>query len=107
MSDLRLADEIIKAATYISIHEDTDVEVVSADGSCSFYIKGEEIAPVSMAAAMPQMQAGQSASYLDMTPTTISLGRWHEEAEQFVASRSLSPQKFLEFYRLALNSGRR
>ncbi len=102
MSNLRLADEVINAAKHISAHEETDVEVLLADGSRLLYVEGEDATPVWWAAPMPQMQPGQSPSYLDMTPKEVRLGRWHDEAEEFISSRSLSIEEFLELHRLAV-----
>jgi hypothetical protein len=103
MSDLRLADDVLKAAEYISAREETDVEITLADGPRLLYVKGEDATPVWWAAPMPQMQPGQTPSYLDMTPRGIRLGRWHAEAEQFISSRSLSVREFLDLHRLAVS----
>jgi hypothetical protein len=92
----------MNAAKYISMHEETDVEVVSADGSRSLHVKGEEVAPVWLATPMPQMQSGQSPAYLDMTPTKVRLGRWHREAGEFISSGSFSVSEFLDLYRRSL-----
>ena|SRR6266851_5791950 len=105
MSDLRLADEVLSAAEYVSAHEETDVEISFANGSRLLHLKGEDVTPVWWAAPMPQMQPGESPSYLDMTPKEVRLGRWHDEAAQFISSNSLSVREFLELYRLA--AGRR
>ena len=105
MNDLRLADEVLKAAEYVSLHEDTDVAVLRVDGPVSIYVKGEDITPVWLASAMPQMKQGQPASYLDMTPTGVRFGRWQTEGDNFVASRSLSVEQFLELYRLSRQHG--
>lgn len=99
MSNLRLADEVIKAAKYVTAHEDIDVEVLCADGSRTLYVKGDERDPVWMAAPMPQMQPGQSASELCLTPTQIRLGHWHEESGKFISSNTFSAQQFLEIHR--------
>jgi hypothetical protein len=102
MANLRLADEVLKAAEYLSTYEETDVEISLADGSRLLYVKGEDATPVWWAAPMSQMQPGQPPSGLDMTPEKVRLGRWHSEAEEFISSRSLLIAEFLELYRLAV-----
>jgi hypothetical protein len=103
MYDLRLADEAVNAAEYISANEGTDVEISGADGSRLLYVGGEDVTPAWWAAPMPQMQPGKPASNLDMTPKEVRLGRWHEEAEEFISSRSLSIREFLDLHRLAIS----
>lgn len=109
MNDLRLAGDVVDAAQYISTHGETDIEVLFADGSRVLYIKGkgEDVTPVWLSSPMPEMQPGRPASHLDMTPTQIRLGRWHSEAEKFIASNSFSVQEFLDPYRSAIASDRR
>jgi hypothetical protein len=107
MSDLRLADEVIQAAEYISSHEETDVEVLWGDGSHFLYIKGDDETPIRWAAPMPQMEPGKAPSYLDLTPKQIRLGRWHEEVGEFIPSNSLSVENFLELHRLAIHQDKR
>lgn len=104
MNDLRLADEVMNAAKYLSTQEETDVEVTLADGSRSLYIKGEEVAPVWMGAPMPLMEPGQSALQLDMTPTKIRLGRWRAEAGEFISVNSFSVPTFLDLYKASLSA---
>ena len=107
MNDLRLAGDVVDAAQYISTHGETDIEVLFAAGSRVLYIKGEDVTPVWLSSPMPEMQPGRPASHLDMTPTQIRLGRWHSEAEKFIASNSFSVQEFLDLYRSAIASDRR
>jgi hypothetical protein len=101
MADLRLADEVFNAAKYVSLYEETDVEVSLADGSRLLFVKGEDLTPVWWAAPMPQIQPGQPPSDLDMTPKNVRLGRWHGEAREFISSRSPSIPDFLNLYKLA------
>lgn len=42
MNDLRLARDVVDAAKYISTHGETDVEVLSVDGSRSLYVRGRK-----------------------------------------------------------------
>ena len=101
MADLRLADEVLKATEYVSTREETDVELTLADGSRLLYVKGEDVTPVWWAAPMQVMVPGEPPSDLDMTPEKVGLGRWRDEAEQFISTRSLSIPEFLELYKLA------
>ena len=106
MYDLRYAGEIRTAAEYVSKHEGTAVEVLSADGSATVYIGGEERLTPLGAAPMPQVQPAEAIPYMDLTPVEVRLGQWHEELERFIPSRTMSPQEFIELYELAIKHAR-
>jgi len=42
MPDMRLADEVIEAAKYFSLHENTEVEVEFFSGARTLYVEGKE-----------------------------------------------------------------
>jgi hypothetical protein len=103
VNNFSLAENVARAADFVSAHEDIDVEITSADGSRVLYVDGKEIAPVWLAAPMPLMEPGQPASQLDITPTQVRLGRWHSEAGEFVSSgNDLSIPSFLDFYKASV-----
>jgi hypothetical protein len=99
VANLRLAEEVLQAAKHISLHEDTDVEILSADGSRTLFVKGEDATPVWFAAPSPQVQVGEPMSYADLTPVEIRLGRWMDE--RFVSSAVYPVDRFLDLYRLS------
>jgi hypothetical protein len=99
VANLRLAEEVLQAAKHISLHENADVEILSADGARTLFVKGEDATPVWFAAPAPQVQAGEPIPYADLTPRGIRLGRWMDE--RFVSTVVYPVDRFLDLYRLS------
>ena len=95
MDGLRLFGNCDDAARYFSKHEPADVVVICADGSKHVYIEGEDREIPWLAAPMPLQPLGQPVTSLDMTPVEVQLGRWSDEAENFIHSRTMSVEDFL------------
>jgi hypothetical protein len=101
MNDLRLLGAVEEAALRVSLESDIDVAVSPADGSTSIYMQGKDATPPWLAAAAPEKRQAQPVAYADMTPVRIQFGRWHEELEKFIPSRTLTVSDFLSLHRTA------
>jgi hypothetical protein len=99
MDGLRLFGLCGEAAQNYSRHESVDVLVIRADGSGHVYINGNEREIPWLGAPMPLKPLGHEASFPDMTPTEVQLGRWsdgtNDEIEGFIPSQTMSVADFL------------
>jgi hypothetical protein len=105
MDGLRLFGVCDEAAQYYSKHQSADVLVICADGSGHVYIKGNGREIPWLGAPMPVKPLGQEVSSLDMTPNEVQLGRWTDETEDFIPSKTMSVADFLSLARLIKRTG--
>ena len=95
MNGLRQFDEYDAAAKKYSKQTGLDVMLTCNDGSEHLYANGEEKPIYWLPAAVPSRPAQGSMAEIDLTPARIQSGRWSDELERFIPSRTMGPEEFL------------
>jgi hypothetical protein len=95
MKGLKLFAICDKAARNYSKTASLDVLVVCESGSKFLYLDGEEREIPWFGSAMPLHSQGQKVPELELSPVGVQSGHWSDEAENFIASRTMTVEEFL------------